>query len=414
MNTITGSAAAGLAKEALENGEGILRLAPCWVPRSFLQPGRRIKLHPDDFYAFGKHRGGIDERWFASTTPAANDNREEDEGLSYVALDGKRFTLKDAVEALGAELIGDAIWSAYKRWPVYSKFFDNMGPIPHHMHQNMEQAALVGQEGKPEAYYFPPQLNAIGNNFPYTFMGFEPGTTRAQVRACIENWNKGDNGILDLSKAYRLKPGTGWLIPPCVLHAPGSLVTYEPQWGSDVFGMYQSLVEGRDVPWALLVKDMPEDKHQDIDFIIDQLDWDRNVDPSFKDNHYCEPIVDAANTGEGYTDKWVCYGDVAGKQYFSAKELTVEPGAKCTIKDMGATGIITVQGRGRINHLPLESPTMIRFGEMTEDEVFVSAKRAQEGYEVENLGKECPLVLLRYFGPDVNPHAPKVGDHIKG
>ncbi len=129
MDTITGSAAAGLAKEALEAGEGILRLAPCWVPRSFLQPGRRIKLHPDDFYAFGKHRGGIDERWFASTTPAANDNREEDEGLSYVVRNGKRFTLKDAVEALGAELIGADIWNAYKRWPVYSKFFDNMGPI---------------------------------------------------------------------------------------------------------------------------------------------------------------------------------------------------------------------------------------------------------------------------------------------
>ena len=55
-----------------------------------------------------------------------------------------------------------------------------------------------------------------------------------------------------------LKPGTGWLIPPAVLHAPGSLVTYEPQWGSDVFGMYQSLVEGRRVPWELLVKDVPE------------------------------------------------------------------------------------------------------------------------------------------------------------
>jgi hypothetical protein len=414
MNTITGNAVAAAAKQALEAGEGILRLAPCWVPRSFLQPGRRIRLHPDDYYAFGKHRGGIDERWFASTTPAANDNREEDEGLSYAVHEGARFTLKDAVDALGAELIGEDIWNTYKRWPVYSKFFDNMGPIPHHMHQNAEQAALVGQEGKPEAYYFPPQLNAIGNNFPYTFMGFEPGTTREQVRKCIENWNKGDNGILDLSKAYRLKPGTGWLIPPCVLHAPGSLVTYEPQWGSDVFAMYQSLVEGRDVPWALLVKDMPEDRHQDIDFILDQLDWERNLDPNFKDNHYCEPIVCQKNSGEGYTDRWVCYGDVDGKQYFSAKELTVEPGATAHIKDNGATGIITVQGRGRINSLPLESPTMIRFGEMTEDEVFVSAKRAQEGYTVENLGKETPLVLLRYFGPDVNPEAPKVGDHKKG
>ena len=68
------------ARSAFEAGEGILRLTPTWVPRSFLQPGRRIKLHPDDYYAFGKHRGGIDERWFASTTPAANDNREPDEG----------------------------------------------------------------------------------------------------------------------------------------------------------------------------------------------------------------------------------------------------------------------------------------------------------------------------------------------
>ena len=146
-------------------------------------------------------------------------------------------------------LVGEAIWNKYKRWPVYSKFFDNMGPIPHHMHQNAAQAALVGQEGKPESYYFPPQHNYVGNNFPYTFMGLEPGTSKAEVRKCLENWNKGDNGILDLSKAYRLKPGSGWLIDPCILHAPGSLCTYEPQWGSDVFAMYQNLVEGRSVRW---------------------------------------------------------------------------------------------------------------------------------------------------------------------
>ena len=411
MNTLTGDKVGAAAQAALDAGNGIVRLAPCWVPRSFLQPGRRIKLHPDHYYAFGKHRGGIDERWFASTTPAANDNREEDEGLSYIVHDGERFQLKDAVNALGAGLIGSDIYDKYNRWPVYSKFFDNMGPIPHHMHQNFEQAALVGQEGKPEAYYFPPQMNAIGNNFPYTFMGFEPGTSREQVRKCIEDFNKGDNGILDLSKAYRLKPGTGWLIDPCILHAPGSLVTYEPQWGSDVFGMYQSLVEGRDVPWDLLVKDMPEEKHQDIDFIVDQLDWDANVDPNFKDNHYCEPIVDSQD--ESHVDKWIVYGDVGGKQYFSAKELTVAPGHSVTIKDQGASGVIVTQGRGRIETLSLECPSMICFGEMTEDEVFISEKKAKEGYTVENLASECPLVLLRYFGPGVNPQAPKVGDHKK-
>src|SRR5271166_1371347 len=86
-------------RQALEAGEGLLRLAPTWVPRSFLMPGRRIKLAPQDYYALGAHRGGIDERWFASTTPAANENREPDEGLSWVVLDGQRkFTLKEAVD----------------------------------------------------------------------------------------------------------------------------------------------------------------------------------------------------------------------------------------------------------------------------------------------------------------------------
>jgi hypothetical protein len=53
---------------------------------------------------------------------------------------------------------------------------------------------------------------------------------------------------------------------------------------------------------------------------------------------------------------------------------------------------------------------MIRFGELTEDEVFVSAQAAQQGVVLQNTGKE-PLVTLRYFGPGTNPHAPSVGDH---
>ena len=399
---------ASLASAALTAGNGILRLAPTWVPRSFLQPGRRLKLHPDDYYALGMHRGGIDERWFGSTTEAANDNRNADEGLSYVVHDGQRFLLRDVVAELKSEIIGDHIWNAFKKWPVYSKFFDNMGPIPHHMHQNAEQAAKVGQEGKPESYYFPPQMNAIGNNFPYTFMGLEPGTTKQDVIDCLDRWNKGENGLLDLSKAYRLKPGTGWLIPPCVLHAPGSLVTFEPQWGSDVFAMYQNLVEGRAVPRALLTKDFPPEFHDDNKYIVDALDWEKNVDPNFMASNYLEPIV--SEKGQGWVDMWIVYGKVDGKQLFTAKELTLEPGVKCNVKDGGAYGLITVQGYGRIGKLTLQSPSMIRFGAMTEDEVFVTAKAAADGIEFENTGTE-PLVTLRYFGPDAQPKAPNAGDH---
>ncbi|HXT59050.1 MAG TPA: hypothetical protein VN699_10455, partial [Pirellulales bacterium] len=178
---------AALLGRALDAGAGLLRLTPTWVPRSFLHPGKRIKLAPTDWYAYGAHRGGIDERWFGSATEAANENRVHDEGLSYVAFEGQRFTLRDAVGEAGKRLIGQAMFEKYKRWPVYSKFFDNMGPIPHHMHQGFKHAALTGQEGKPESYYFPPQLNNVDNNFAYTFMGLEPGTTKAQVRKCLED-----------------------------------------------------------------------------------------------------------------------------------------------------------------------------------------------------------------------------------
>jgi hypothetical protein len=280
------------------------------------------------------------------------------------------------------------------------------------MHQGFEHAKLVGQEGKPESYYFPPQLNNVDNNFAYTFMGLEPGTTKEQVRQCLEDWDKGDNGILDLSRAYRLRRGSGWLIPPGVLHAPGSLCTYEPQWGSDVFGMFQSLVEGREVPWSLLVKDMPPEKHRDLDFIVSELDWERNVDTHFKAHNYLEPIVDRERSSDGYTDRWIVYGTIDGRQLFSSKELTLEPGAKCTLHDPGASGWITVQGRGRIGRLAVQTPVMIRFGAMTEDEIFISHEAATRGVEIENTGSE-PLVGLRYFGPDVHEKLPNVGDHAR-
>ena len=400
----------GVLDSALDAGGGLLRLTPTWVPRAFLHPGKRIRLNPKHYYSYGAERGGIDERWFASTTEAANDGRVWHEGLSFCSFEGKNFLLRDAVSENGKRLIGEGMFEKYDRWPVYSKFFDNMGPIPHHMHQSQADAKLVGQEGKPESYYFPPQYNNCDNNFPYTFMGLEPGTTKDELRACLANWGNGENGILDLSKAYRLKRGTGWLIPPGVLHAPGSLCTYEPQWGSDVFGMFQNIVEGRYVPWELLVKDMPEEKHQDLDFIIGQLDWEKNIDPSYKDSNHLEPIV--ADSGDGWEDKWIVYGTVDDDQLFSSKELTLQPGAKMTLKDPGASGWITVQGKGTMGKLDLQTPVMIDFGQETEDEIFITHEAATGGVEVENTGSE-PLVGLRYFGPDTFGSVPAVGDYRK-
>lgn len=395
-----------LAKKALEQGEGILRLSPTWVPRSFCVPGRRIKLHPDDYYMLGGARGGIDERWLSSTTPAQNGPlTSKNEGLSHVVFhDGqelKLFLLKDAIDELKGEIIGSRIWDKYKSWPMYSKFFDNMGPLPHHVHYDDKISALTGQVGKPEAYYFPPQLNNHGGDFPYTFFGISPGTTKDQIKTCLMNFNKGDNKITNYSQAFRLEPGTGWDVPPGMLHAPGSMCTYEPQKASDIFAMYQSLVNEAIIPEELLWNGTPKDRIGDFDFLVESLDWELNINPNILEtrqmlskNVYERHWMHA----HGFEENWICYLS----RDFSAKELTVFPGQTVTIKDSAAYGLIMMQGHGKMGVWDVETPALIRFGQLTHDEYFVSEKAANEGVKITNLSKTDPLVMLKHFGPD-NP-----------
>ncbi len=387
---------------ALDAGQGILHMLPCWVPRTFAVPGRRLRLAEQDLYALGDERGGLDERWLCSTTnPANGPDMPADEGLSYVlAPDGSRFTLRDAVDELPIRVIGEKIYQTYKRWPTLGKLFDNQGPLPYHLHPMKQHAALVGEAHKPEAYYFPPQYNPRLNDFPYTFFGLEPGTTKDDIRRCLEKWGTGDNGILDYSKAYVFPIGTGWFTPPGVLHAPGSLVTYEIQWGTDTFAMFQSNVQGKIVPFDMLVKDVPADKKGDLDYVISLIDWEANVNPTLRDTHFLPGKIDAQ--GEGWEDKWIIYGKSLGEDVFSAKQLTVQPGFSVTITDPGACGVLAVQGRGKLGTYHVETPTYMRFGEVTFDEYFVTHEAARAGYTVVNDGIE-PLVLLRHFGPDSQP-----------
>ncbi len=399
-----------MIKQAFENGEGILRLAPTWVPRVFCIPGKRIKLHPADYYSFGANRGGIDERWFSSTTKADNGPlTNPDEGLSYVLCGdsepAEKALLIDVVSELGPDLLGEAMWKAHGKWPMYSKFFDNRAPLPHHLHQRREHAALVGMDGKPESYYFPPQVNNYGAEFPHTYFGLEPGTTPEQVRRCLENWNQGDNRITDLSKAYRLEPGTGWYVPAGVLHAPGSYCTYEPQWASDVFAMFQSLVSEVPIDWELLVKNVPQDKRRDLDFLVSMIDWEANTVPNFKEIYFRPPVpvspVEEMREA-GYLENWISYNN----EFFAAKELTVHPGRTVTIRDAGPYGMIMMQGHGSMGVWEIETPALIRFGQSTHDEFFISAAAAQSGVKITNPSHSDPIVMLKHFGP--HPEAARI------
>jgi len=401
-----------LLKKTLSDNEGIIHLAPTWVPRSFLSPGGRLKLANQDLYSLGAHRGGIDERWLASTTRADNGpGTPEYEGLSYIVVENnvyrEKILLKRAIDLLGEDFLGRKVMNKYGGWQVLTKFYDNQGSIPHHVHQTDEEAAKVGMLGKPEAYYFPPQFNQVENEFPFTFFGLNPGTTKQDVIDCLARWDDGDNGILNLTKAYRLKAGTAWNIPAGILHGPGSLVTYETQRASDVSTMYQSLLEGRVVSKDLLTKNIPPEHKDDMEYIVNNtLVWELNIDPEFARSHLMPLVpVDTPESmhGKGYHEQWISYQS----KHFSAKELTVFPNRSITITDAAAYGVVIVQGHGLMGKLEIESPTLIRFGETTADELFVTFHAALDGVKITNASSFEDLVMLKHFGPG-NPDLRKI------
>ncbi len=394
-----------IAEKALCQGKGIVRLTPTWVPRVFCVPGRRIKLHPDDYYALGGNRGGIDERWFSSTTPADNGPlTSKNEGLSHIVVEdggsAETILLRDAIAELQDQLIGKALWDRFRGWPMYSKFFDNKGALPLHIHHDDAHAGRVGALGKPEAYYFAPQVNNYGGDFPYTFFGLQPGVTKEQVREALRRFAEGDNRIANLSVAYVLTPGTGWNVPPGVLHAPGSLCTYEPQKASDVFAMYESVTHHQVLPGELLWKDTPREEVGNFDYLVEVIDWEQNVDPFFKEKHFMKPrpVADPeAMRADGYEEQWICYLS----EDFSAKELTVYPGRTVTVRDQGPYGLYMLQGHGTMGVWDIETPSLIRYGQLTHDEFFVSEGAAREGVVISNPSKTDPIVMLKHFGPGV-------------
>ena len=110
------------------------------------------------------------------------------------------------------------------------------------------------------------------------------------------------------------------------------------------------------------------------------------------------PIVH--HEDEAPKEEWICYKS----KLACAKRLTVYPGQKVVIKDGAAYGMIMLQGHGTFGGHVIETPALIRYGQLTYDEYFVSAKAAKEGVVIENLSESDPIVMLKHFAenPDLD------------
>lgn len=385
-------------EKALERGDGILRLRPCWVAREFLPPGRRLGLKEEE-YDLGE-RGFVCERWLGSVTKADNRISPPDEGLSYLDIEGEDILLRDAVQASGPLIMGKQYAAGHRGLGRLVKIYDFATRIHYHLHQMEPDARKVGKNSKDEAYYFLEDVDMGAH--PETFFGVHPyivqqGRQFDLLLPHLVEWNS--DLILKHSRAYLNAPGEGFHLPSGVLHAPGTALTLELQEDSDVFAMLQAKIGDQLTPKDLLFKDVsPEDKKRLGErAVLEQVNWEVSGDPYFYENRHLEPVTVEDTGQEGGFEQWIYYNTTK----FSGKKLTVQPGAAFTGRDNGVYTMLVWRGGGSVGGRKVQG------GEPGMDELLICHDRATRWLEVKNTGSR-DLVVFKFFGPDINSDIPYI------
>ncbi|MFY1691679.1 hypothetical protein [Plantactinospora sp. WMMB782] len=395
----TDASTRALVEELLNEGNGVLRLGPAFVARDLVPPGRRLGL-PEQAYDLGE-RGFVCERWLGSTTRADNRIGPPDEGLGQVVdRDGRaRVTLRDAVRAAPAAVLGATYAASHPHGlGRLAKLLDYGARIPYHIHPPQRFAELVGRRSKDEAYYFPAGVEP--GPHPETFFGVHPWIVRERAYEVLlpylVDWDS--DLILRHARADLQVPDDGFSVPSGVLHAPGTALTVELQEDSDVFAMFQALNAGRIISKELLYKDVrPADRQAHGErFPLGFVEWELNGDPYFYENNHLPPRpVEPDGAGAGGREWWIFYNTPK----FSGKKLVVPPGRTHLSTERGVYSILVWSGSGRYcGH-------DVRGGDADRDELLVAHDTATAPHPVENTGDD-DLVVFKFFGPDVNDHAP--------
>jgi hypothetical protein len=385
-----------IVEQAIERENGILPLRPCWVARDFIPPGRRLGLREDE-YAVGD-RGFICERWIGSETRAENRIGPEDEGLSYLDIEGENILLKDAVGVCGPRIMGASYAKTHQHLGRLPKIYDFESRIFYHIHQKSEDARKVGKNPKEEAYYF--LEGADMGKHPETFFGVHPyivdrGIQYDTLLPYLVDWNS--DLILKHARAYLNVAGEGFHLPSGVLHAPGTALTLELQEASDVFAMLQAQLNGVIHSKELLFKDVSKEdrqKHGEL-AVLKQIDWKICGDPYFYENRHTDPKPVQETVQEGGSEQWIFYNTTK----FSGKKVRVKPKSSFRSVDRGVYNVLVWQGSGRIDGHQVEG------GRSGIDEVLVTHEKAVQGFTIQNTGKE-ELLLFKFFGPDINTDVP--------
>ena len=401
----------------LEKNGGVLPLLHRYAGRTFCTPGKRLRLDAKSYYPDYMGGTGLDEIWMCCTVPIVTgviDTRTNKapfrEGEAHVlTADGQVISLQDLISANPKTVLGDKVTALSKQlfgnvtWPIVSKKFDNLNPIPHHLHWSKWEVYDINSYDNP---------GVSASHYHTTAMGLYPFVTKEKFLACMKQFGKGEyNGVRHLSPHTMMHIDNGFVMPNGVLHSPTNLCTHELHVTMDEHFLAEDLtlagrIGAKDAFYACREEDYPKARHEDWDYLVEKFDFAANQDPDFVLKNSRPAIPAEEFKGNGVDAKWIVYGNFLGDQKCSILRLIVAPGAKTTFRPECPAMFHTNGGSGRVGKLAVRYHQNMVLGEIYPEIGFITqAALANGGVEIENTGTE-PLVLTFDFPQNAHTKTP--------
>lgn len=419
-DVIDGSGGAdSILDECLNANGGVLQLIHRYAGRTFCTPGRRLRLHEESYYPEYMNGTGLDELWMGCTVPIVTgviDSRTQKapfrEGESHVLTpNGQVISLQDLIASNPIAVMGEKVTEFSKTlfgeatWPIVSKKFDNLNPIPDHLHWTKWEVYDINSFDNP---------GVSASHYHTTAMGLYSFVTKDQFLDCMKRFGQGEyNGIRHLAPHVMMQLDNGFVMPNGVLHSPTDLCTHELHVTMDEHFLAEDLtLDGRigaaDAFYACREEDYPRDRHEDWEYLVEKFDFAANQDPEFVQKNARPAIVAEEFTDNGVNAKWIVYGDFLGDQKCSILRLIVEPGAKTNFCPECPTLFHTNGGTGRVGKLEIKYHQDMILGKIYREIGFITqAALAAGGVEIENTGSD-PLVLTFDFPQQAHAKTPGV------
>jgi hypothetical protein len=384
----------------LDKYGGILPLAHRFAGRTFCTPGRRLRLNESALYPTLLNGVGLDELWIVCTTPIVTGTVDittgrapfrEGEAHVYTA-DGTLVSFQELIETNPRLIIGtpheEFTRATFGKptWGIVSKFFDNLNPIPHHLHWSKWEVydinRLVNGPVHPSHYFT-------------TAMGLYPWVTKEVFLETLSKFGQpGGNGIRKLSPHVMVPVDEGgFCMPNGVLHSPTNLATHEVHILMDEHFLAEDLTQDGSIPLeaaflACREVDYPKAKHGDWEYLTSIFNFEANQDPDFVLKNSRPPKRDETLSSEGVEATWIVYGPFGAEQRCSIMRLTLAPGVRCALPLASPCVFHTNQGSGRIGKYDVHHATELSLGVFQNELGFItqSAIDSSQGVEFTNTG----------------------------